>query len=166
MRCSASASARSCRRRGSSSSPEREGRLVPDGGRESNVRFKVPYEAVLAMWRKCITAAYEPAALYDRYAYNVAHTFANRLDFPQSPRRASWGNFADGLGILARILWRIGARGDYRDAFWRLAWPALRAGKIEALINVAVVSHHLIEFTRDCLRGAGEASFYAPAERV
>jgi len=25
-----------------------------------------------------------------------------------------------------------------------------------------VVSHHLIEFTRDCLRGAGEASFYAP----
>jgi len=145
---------------------EREGRLAPDGGRESNVRFKVPYEAVLAMWRKCITAAYEPAALYDRYAYNVAHTFANRLDFPQSPRRASWGNFADGLGILARILWRIGARGDYRDAFWRLAWPALRAGKIEALINVAVVSHHLIEFTRDCLRGAGEASFYAPAERV
>jgi hypothetical protein len=25
-----------------------------------------------------------------------------------------------------------------------------------------VVSHHLIEFTRDCLRGAGESSFYAP----
>jgi hypothetical protein len=36
------------------------------------------------------------------------------------------------------------------------------AGKLEALINVAVVSHHLIEFTRDCLRGEGEASFYAP----
>jgi hypothetical protein len=25
-----------------------------------------------------------------------------------------------------------------------------------------VVSHHLIEFTQDCLRGNGEASFYAP----
>jgi len=24
------------------------------------------------------------------------------------------------------------------------------------------VSHHLIEFTRQCLRGAQEASFYAP----
>jgi hypothetical protein len=24
------------------------------------------------------------------------------------------------------------------------------------------VSHHLIEFTRQCLRGAHEASFYAP----
>ena len=42
------------------------------------------------------------------------------------------------------------------------AWPALRAGKIEQLIHVAVVSHHLIEFTGDCLRGAGESSFYAP----
>jgi hypothetical protein len=26
---------------------------------------------------------------------------------------------------------------------------------------VSVVSHHLIQFTRDCARGAGEASFYA-----
>jgi hypothetical protein len=92
----------------------------------------------------------------------VAHTFANRVDFPPNPRRASWPNLAAAAGTLARILWRIGARGAYRATFWRLAWPALRAGKLEALINVAVVSHHLIEFTRDCLRGEGEASFYAP----
>ena len=38
--------------------------------------------------------------------------------------------------------------------FWRVARPALRAGQIEALIQAAVVSHHLIEFTRQCLRGA------------
>jgi hypothetical protein len=30
------------------------------------------------------------------------------------------------------------------------------------MIQTAVVSHHLIEFTRQCLRGAQEASFYAP----
>jgi radical SAM superfamily enzyme YgiQ (UPF0313 family) len=144
----------------------REGRLLADGDLESNVRFKLPYETVLAMWRKCITAAYEPAALYDRYAYNVAHTFANRIDFPTNPRRASWRNLAGAVGTLARILWRIGARGAYRTEFWRLARPALRAGQLEALINVAVVSHHLIEFTRDCLRGAGEASFYAPETRA
>ena len=35
-------------------------------------------------------------------------------------------------------------------------------GQIEELIQAAVVSHHLIEFTRQCLRGAHEASFYAP----
>ncbi len=32
--------------------------------------------------------------------------------------------------LLGRILWRVGVRADYRDAFWRLARPALRAGRI------------------------------------
>ena len=67
-----------------------------------------------------------------------------------------------GLAILGRVLWKIGVRGDYRRIFWRLAWPALKAGRIEAVIHVAVVSHHLIAFTRDCVRGLGESSFYAP----
>jgi hypothetical protein len=67
-----------------------------------------------------------------------------------------------GFAMLGRIIWRIGVRGDYRRTFWRMAGPALRSGHVEDLIHVAVVSHHLIEFTRDCVRGAGEASFYAP----
>jgi len=29
---------------------------------------------------------------------------------------------------------------------------------------VALVSHHLIEFTRDCVQGLGESSFYAPGD--
>ncbi len=58
--------------------------------------------------------------------------------------RASWRNMLMGFG------------------FWSMAWPALRTGDLEALIHVAVVSHHLIQFTRACARGAGEASFYAP----
>jgi hypothetical protein len=71
-----------------------------------------------------------------------------------------------GFGILARVLWKIGVLGDYRWTFWRLAWPALKSGQIEALIHVAVVSHHLVEFTRDCVRGLGESSFYAPGAPV
>ena len=66
-----------------------------------------------------------------------------------------------GFAMLGRILWRVGVRADYRRTFWRMAGPALRAGKIEELIHIAVVSHHLIQFTRDCTRGLGEASFYA-----
>ncbi|MGH7399578.1 MAG: hypothetical protein ACRELW_18815, partial [Candidatus Rokuibacteriota bacterium] len=46
------------------------------------------------------------------------------------------------------------------------AGPALRAGQVEEMIQAAVVSHHLIEFTRQCLRGAREASFYAPSGRL
>jgi radical SAM superfamily enzyme YgiQ (UPF0313 family) len=142
---------------------ELEGRLLPDGVRESNVEFKLPYETVMAMWRRCISETYEPAALYERFAYNATHTFARRKTFPTNPQRASWANIRMAIGLLGRIFWKIGVRGDYRRTFWRLALPLLRSGDIETLIHVAVVSHHLIEFTRDCLRGAGESSFYAPA---
>jgi radical SAM superfamily enzyme YgiQ (UPF0313 family) len=142
---------------------EAAGRLVPDTGRESNVAFLLPYERVVDMWRRCITAAFEPDAVYARFAHNIAHTFTRRKDFPANPQRASWPNVLMGLGILRRLVWRVGVRGGYRRTFWRLAWPALKAGRVEALIHAALVSHHLIEFTGDCLRGIGESSFYAPA---
>ncbi|MEX2147283.1 MAG: DUF4070 domain-containing protein [Candidatus Rokuibacteriota bacterium] len=140
-----------------------EKRLLPErSDRESNVEFTLPYEEVLGMWRRCITAAYEPEALYERYAHNVAHTFARRKAYPANAQRASWGNVVTGLGILRRLLWRVGVRGDYRLTFWRMAWPLITTGKIEALLHAAMVSHHLIEFTRECLQGAGQSSFYAP----
>src|SRR5262245_1227191 len=142
-----------------------EGRLLLDGDRESNVLFRLPYDTVVDMWLRCITAAYDPEAVYARLAHNVAHTFSRRLDFPTSPHRASWRNVLMGFAILGRIVWRIGVRGDYRKTFWRMAGPALRQGQVEPLIHTAVVSHHLIEFTRQCVLGARESSFYAPATR-
>jgi radical SAM superfamily enzyme YgiQ (UPF0313 family) len=141
---------------------ETAGRLVVDGGRESNVEFLLPYDTVLGMWRRCIATAYEPPEVYARFAHQQAATFPNRFDYPRNERRESRENVIMGLGLLARIIWRIGLRGWYRRTFWRMAWPAIKAGKVEQLIHIAVVSHHLIEFTRDCLRGAGESSFYAP----
>jgi radical SAM superfamily enzyme YgiQ (UPF0313 family) len=141
---------------------EAEGRLVSDAGRESNVAFRLPYATVIDMWRRCITAAYDPGALYARFAHQVAYTYTRRKDYPANARRASWGNVVMGLEILARLFWNVGVRGRYRRTFWRMAWPALKAGKIEPLIHVALVSHHLIEFTRDCVEGLGESSFYAP----
>jgi radical SAM superfamily enzyme YgiQ (UPF0313 family) len=134
-----------------------------DGGRESNVVFRLPEETVLAMWRRCIGAAYAPEAIYRRFAHNLAHTFPRRPTYPRSPHRASWRNVVGGLALLGRIAWKIGVRGDYRRTFWRVVGPALRAGQVEEMIQAAVVSHHLIEFTRQCLRGAHEASFYAPS---
>jgi radical SAM superfamily enzyme YgiQ (UPF0313 family) len=145
----------------------REGRIHPDAGaggrRESNVVFRLPEATVLEMWRRCIAAAYAPEAIYRRFAYNLAHTFTRRPAYPRSRHRASWRNVVSGLALLGRIAWRIGVRGDYRATFWRVAIPALRAGRIEEMIQAAVVSHHLIAFTRQCLRGAQEASFYAPS---
>ena len=145
---------------------EAEGRLLSGEGRESNVDFKLPYETVREMWRRCITAAYTPEAVYERFRYNIAHTFSRRKKYPMNAQRASWGNVWMGLGILARLIWRVGVRSDYRRTFWQLAWPALKAGDIEPLIHAAIVSHHLIAFTRDALQGVGEASFYAPTTVV
>jgi radical SAM superfamily enzyme YgiQ (UPF0313 family) len=144
---------------------EREGRLCDGEGRESNVVFRLPYETVIGGWLRCIQAVYEPAAVLGRFAHAIAHTFPNRLAFPRNPRRASWRNVLRGLGILGRIVWRVGVRGHYRRTFWRFAWPLLRRGRIEELIHATVVSHHLIEFTRQCSAGARESSFYAPRRR-
>ena len=140
----------------------REGRIVEEAGRESNVDFRLPHRTVLSMWRRCIAAAYEPRALYARYDWNQAHVFPKRKRYPRSRHRVTWRNVARGLGIVAQLCWRIGVCGDYRAVFWPMAWRMLRAGRVEHLIHSAVVSHHLIEFTRDCLRGAPEPSFYAP----
>ncbi len=142
---------------------EAEGRLLRESDRESNVVFTLPHETVISMWLRCITAAYEPEAIYGRFAHNIVHTFAQRLAFPRNAQRESWGNMRMGLALLGRVIWRVGIRGNYRRTFWRFAGPALRRGRIEEVIHVAVVSHHLIEFTRQCVQGAREPSFYAPA---
>jgi hypothetical protein len=138
------------------------GRLVKDDRRESNVEFLEPYEAVLARWRQCLTTVFDPDFLFERYAWNQQHTFPNRRDYPANPQRNSWKNVRWGFAVLARILWRVGVRGSYRRTFWRMARPAIRGGRIEQLIHVAMVSHHLIEFTRECLQGTAESSFYSP----
>jgi hypothetical protein len=141
---------------------EAAGRLLKDDRRESNVDFLLPYEAVLDLWRRCISTAYDPAELYARFAHQQTHTFPNRLRYPRSERRESRENMKMGMVLLALIVWRIGLLGHYRRTFWKMAWPALKRKDIDQLIHIAVVSHHLIEFTRHCLRGVGESSFYAP----
>ncbi len=94
---------------------EAESRIRGEGDRESNVVFKLPYETVLESWSRCIATAYEPAAIYARFAHNMVHTFPNRLPYPPSPHRASWRNVVMGLAILSRVIWRVGIRSDYRS---------------------------------------------------
>lgn len=140
---------------------EREGRLVFDEERESNVEFLMPYEQVVEMWRRCITTAYEPEFLYQRFAYNLEHTYPNRIQVPNTPERISWSNLRKGLTILANLLVRVGMLSPYRKTFWQMALPLLKSGKIENLIHIGLVAHHLIQFAADCQQGSESASFYA-----
>jgi len=141
---------------------EKEGRILSDGtgGEESNVKFLLPREVVRKNWLRCVTEANRPEALYRRFQHQIEQTYPNRFD-ATALRKVEKGDVANGLRILARILWRVGARSDYRKVFWRMALPALKTGNIEAVIHVGLVAHHLIHFARDCEAGVGEYSFYS-----
>ena len=140
---------------------EREGRLIYDDNRDSNVEFLMSYEQVIEMWRRCITIAYEPEFLYQRFAYNIEYTYPNRINIPNSPARTSWTNICKGLTLIANILLRIGLFSHYRQTFWKMAIPALKEIKIEHLIHIGLVGHHLIQFAAKCSKGEESASFYS-----
>ena len=113
------------------------------------------------MWQRCVSIAYDPEFLYERFAYNLEHTYPNRIAVPNSPARVSWSNIRKGLTILGNILIRVGLLSDYRKTFWKMAKPALKAGNIEGVIHVGLVAHHLISFTKECTQGQESASFYS-----
>jgi hypothetical protein len=92
----------------------------------------------------------------------MAHTYPNRLPLPLSRARLNPANLRRGLVMLAKIIGKLGITGDYRRVFWRLAWPALKAGKLDELIATALVAHHLITFSRGCTEQT--AAFFS--ERV
>jgi hopanoid C-2 methylase len=137
------------------------GRLVLDGGRESNVVFTRPYAEVLAGWQAAIGHAFAPAAIYERFLWHLRHTYPNRISPPVTRARLNRRNLRRALTLIGRILWRIGICGNYRRIFWRFAWAALRAGRLSELLAVALIAHHMITFARECGEGRQRASFYA-----
>ena len=128
---------------------EKEGRLYFGGDRETNIEYLMPYDDVLRMWQRVIGTAYEPEALYRRFEHLVNNVFPNRITPPNSAARVNPKNIRRGVEILARILVKVGMRSDYRATFWKLCGPLLRAGKIEPIIHVGLVGHHLISYARE-----------------
>ena len=139
---------------------EAEGRLVDEPGRESNVDFKLPYDQMVAMWRRTFTAAYRPEAIYRRFAYHVEHVFPNRITPPNSKQRVNLRNIRTALRIFANLMVRVGVLGDYREVFWKMAKATLAKGDVEAMFHIGMVSHHLITFAREAGAGKAGASFY------
>jgi radical SAM superfamily enzyme YgiQ (UPF0313 family) len=137
------------------------GRLSVEEARESNVVFTRPYGEVIASWRAAIAHAYTPEALFERFLWNLRHTYPNRISPPVTRARLNARNLRRALVMLAKIFAEVGLLGDYRAQFWRFAMAALRAGRLAELIAVALVAHHMIRFARECGEGRQNASFYA-----
>ena len=70
-----------------------------------------------------------------------------------------------GLVLAVSIVWRIGVLSDYRRPFWRVAVQAIRRGRVEDLFGVGFAAYHLIQFSREVVRGEHNASFYSARAR-
>lgn len=141
--------------------------MADDAARGSNVVFLRPHGEVMRDWLRCIRHAYRPEAVYARFASNARTTYRNRIKPPLSRARLSAANIRRGLSCLGNIFLRVGILSDYRRTFWRMALPNLLRGRIEDLIQISLVSHHLITYARECEAGQQTASNYAtrPAAR-
>jgi radical SAM superfamily enzyme YgiQ (UPF0313 family) len=144
---------------------KRDGRLDEDNGRESNVQFLRPYDEVVAMWRRSIAYANDPEKLFERFRRQVDSTYANRKKVP-AKGKLTWNNLRGGAVMAWRVVKHVGIKADYRRAFWRAAWYALKKGEIDGALGMAFIGHHLIEFTREALRGDQNASYYSAKKRT
>ncbi len=140
---------------------EREGRLVHDDSRDSNVDFLQPYDEVVASWKRCMEVAYEPAKLFARCEYQCEHTYTNRLKMPVSEEMKTWANAKRALTMLRNIFWKVGVLGDYKREFWKFALGRIRRRDLEGLISCTLIAHHLITFARAASRGHQNASNYS-----
>ena len=140
------------------------GRIDADPARESNVRFLRPYDEVVAMWRRCIAHANDPERLFSRFRHQIDSTYANRIIAP-ARGKLNWANLSGALVLAFRLALHVGILSDYRRPFWRTARHALRRGQIDAVLGTGFVAHHLIQFTREALRGEQNASHYSARSR-
>src|SRR5712691_9813626 len=140
------------------------GRLDDDPTLESNVRFVRSYDDVVAMWRRCIAYANDPERLFSRFHHQVDSTYVNRM-IPPARGNLNWANLSGALVLAFRVVLHIGILSDYRKPFWRAARHALRRGQIDAVLGMGFIAHHLIQFTREALRGEQNASYYSTKMR-
>ena len=67
--------------------------------------------------------------------------------------------------LAFRILWYLVIRSDYRRPFLLAARHAFNRKQYDAVFGIAFIGYHLIEFTREALRGEQNASFYSQARK-
>ena len=144
---------------------KRDGRLLDDDSRESNVVFLRPHDEVVGMWRRSIAYANDPEQLFERFRHQVEATYVNRKVTP-AKGKLTWSNLRGGAVMAWRVLLHLCLLSDFRKPFWRTAKHALKHGQIDGLLGAAFMGYHLIQFTREALRGDQNASYYSTKKRA
>ena len=84
---------------------------------------------------------------------------------PPAKGKLNWSNLSGAAVLAFRVFWHIGVLSDYRRPFWRAARHAFKRGQIDAVLGIGFIAHHLIQFTREALRGEQNASYYSVKAR-
>src|SRR5207253_5766436 len=82
---------------------KRDGRLLEDDRRESNVVFLRPHDEVVAMWRRSIAFGNAPARLFARFRQQVEATYINRKVTP-AKGKPTWSSLRGGAVLAWRTL--------------------------------------------------------------
>jgi radical SAM superfamily enzyme YgiQ (UPF0313 family) len=143
----------------------KDNRIADDPKLESNVRFLRPYDEVVAVWRRCVAHAYDPERLFTRFIHQVDATYVNRMIGPVRGKLTRV-NLKRAAVLAFRVMWQVGVRSDYRRPFWRAFRHALRRGQIDAALGMGFVAHHLVQFSREAVRGEQNASFYSQTRKM
>ena len=80
--------------------------------------------------------------------------------------KLTWNNLRGGAVMAWRVLLHLCLLSDFRKPFWRMAKHALRQGQIDGMMGAAFMGYHLIQFTREALRGDQNASYYSAKKRT
>ena len=101
---------------------QREGRLIHDESRDSNVDFLLPYDQVVAMLADLHGGGLRAGKPLSRVRIpDRAHLSPTGSRCRTRRSAESWANIKRGLTMLRNIFWQIGVRGNYRLAFWKFA---------------------------------------------
>jgi len=144
---------------------KRDGRLLENDSGDSNVVFLRPHDEVVATWRRSIAYANDPEKLFERFYHQVEATYVNRKVTP-AKGKLTFNNLRGGAVMALRVLLYICLLSDFRKPFWRMAKHALKHRQIDGMMGAAFQAYHLIQFTREALRGDQNASHYSAKNRV
>ena len=75
-------------------------------------------------------------------------------------------SYLEAVDLYREFAVRVGMLANYASAYRRAVRHAWQHGEIEAAFNIGFVGRHLIEFTREALRGEQNASFYSGAAKT
>jgi hypothetical protein len=139
---------------------QKEGRLIETADvDESNIIFKLPEAVVVEQWKKVVEHVFDPENLHARYRYNIVNTYPHRKKVPLMGQ-VNLRNIHIALHSVLSIFFKLGLGATYRPAFWKMARELLKHGRLDHLIYIATMGHHLITWGQEVKDGKARACNY------